>query len=233
MQVESRMSQTGANADQWVPATPGTEGVLALGLAHVIMAAKLRPAARGRAGALIDGWSAGLTDYAPEQVEKITGVAAARVERLAREFAELTSVGRDRRRRAAGAHQRPVHRARRERAQCARSAASSSRAACSSRRRSIWRRREGLPARSRARRSTSSRPASSAASTPQVLLLDGANPVFTRTDGWKVREALEKVPFIVELRQLPRRDQRAGGPDPAGPLVPRVVGRGACPSRDR
>ena len=78
VQVESRMSQTGANADEWVPVRPGTEGVLALGLAHVIMAAKLRPAgAGGRAGALIDGWSAGLTDYAPEQVEKITGVAAA------------------------------------------------------------------------------------------------------------------------------------------------------------
>ena len=35
VQVEPRMSQTGANADEWVPAKPGTEGVLALGLAHV------------------------------------------------------------------------------------------------------------------------------------------------------------------------------------------------------
>jgi anaerobic selenocysteine-containing dehydrogenase len=88
VQVESRMSQTGANADEWVPARPGTEGVLALGLAHVIMAAKIRPAtAAARAGALIDGWSAGLADYTPEQVEKITGVTAARVERLATEFA--------------------------------------------------------------------------------------------------------------------------------------------------
>jgi anaerobic selenocysteine-containing dehydrogenase len=89
VQVESRMSQTGANADEWVPARPGTEGVLALGLAHVILAEKLRPAtAGGRAGALISGWSGGLADYSPEQVEKITGVAARRVERLAREFAE-------------------------------------------------------------------------------------------------------------------------------------------------
>jgi anaerobic selenocysteine-containing dehydrogenase len=88
VQVESRMSQTGANADEWVPARPGTEGVLALGLAHVIMATKVRSAsAAGRAGALIEGWSAGLTEYAPEQVEKITGVAARRVERLATEFA--------------------------------------------------------------------------------------------------------------------------------------------------
>ena len=34
VQVESRMSQTGANADEWVPVRPGTEGVLALGLAQ-------------------------------------------------------------------------------------------------------------------------------------------------------------------------------------------------------
>jgi anaerobic selenocysteine-containing dehydrogenase len=37
---------------------------------------------------LIEGWSAGLPDYTPEQVEKLTGVQARRVERLAREFAE-------------------------------------------------------------------------------------------------------------------------------------------------
>ncbi|MBI3047370.1 MAG: molybdopterin-dependent oxidoreductase [Acidobacteria bacterium] len=90
VQVESRMSQTGANADEWIPARPGTEGVLALGLAHVIVAAGLRPAsAASRAGALIDGWSDGLQGYAPEQVEKITGVAAARVDRLGRQFAEM------------------------------------------------------------------------------------------------------------------------------------------------
>src|SRR4029453_14326527 len=56
VQVEPRMSLTGANADEWVPAKPGTEGVVALGFAHVILAHKLRPAdgggrraARGRA----------------------------------------------------------------------------------------------------------------------------------------------------------------------------------------
>src|SRR5436190_3267646 len=55
VQVESRMTPTGACADEWVPATPGTEGVLALGIAHVILREKLRPADAGRAGALIDG----------------------------------------------------------------------------------------------------------------------------------------------------------------------------------
>ena len=89
VQVEPRMSQTGANADEWVPASMGTEGVLALGIAHVIMRSGSRdPGDAGRAGDLIAGWSEGLTDYAPEEVERITGVDAARIERLAREFAE-------------------------------------------------------------------------------------------------------------------------------------------------
>jgi anaerobic selenocysteine-containing dehydrogenase len=89
VQVEARMSQTGANADEWVPAKPGTEGVLALGLAHVIVANKLRPGDAGRAGAAIDGWGGGLADYAPARVEQVTGVAAKRIERLARALAEV------------------------------------------------------------------------------------------------------------------------------------------------
>ena len=89
VQVESRMSLTGASADEWVPAKPGTEGVLALGLAHVILAEKLRPADAGRAGALIDGWSAGLTDYTPDAGrDRSPASPAKRIERLAREFAE-------------------------------------------------------------------------------------------------------------------------------------------------
>ena len=35
VQVEPRMSQTGANADEWVPVRPGSEGILALGMARV------------------------------------------------------------------------------------------------------------------------------------------------------------------------------------------------------
>ena len=102
VQVEPRMSLTGANADQWVPARPGTEGVLALGLAHVILKENLRPRREGRgagtevsppvggnATALIEGWSGGLTAYTPERVEQITGVPAKRIDRLARELVEF------------------------------------------------------------------------------------------------------------------------------------------------
>lgn len=91
IQVEPRLSLTGASADQWVPLTPGTEGVLALGLAHVLLAAQLKtPAMAGAAGALIDGWAAGLPAYTPARVAQQTGVSAAKIERLAHQLVEQT-----------------------------------------------------------------------------------------------------------------------------------------------
>ena len=88
VQVESRMSATGANADEWVYAKPGTEGFLALSMAQVMLSEGLRPAeAVGEAGAQIEGCAQGLGAYAPEKVEKETGVEAARIRRLAREIA--------------------------------------------------------------------------------------------------------------------------------------------------
>jgi menaquinone reductase, molybdopterin-binding-like subunit len=92
VQVESRMSQTGANTDEWIACRPGMEGSLALGIAHVILSEKLAPLGAGsRAGALIDGWAAGLPDYTPEAVEKQTGVPAAVIKRLAHEITQSGS----------------------------------------------------------------------------------------------------------------------------------------------
>jgi anaerobic selenocysteine-containing dehydrogenase len=92
VQVESRMSQTGANSDEWIPCHPGREGVLALGIAHVILSDKLRARdARPRAAALIAGWSEGLPDYVPESVAKQTGVSAETITRLAHEIAAAES----------------------------------------------------------------------------------------------------------------------------------------------
>ncbi|HYT06569.1 MAG TPA: molybdopterin-dependent oxidoreductase [Rugosimonospora sp.] len=92
VQVESRMSQTGANADEWIPCHPGREGVLALGMAHVILREKLRPRElRSRAAALIAGWSESLPDYVPESVAKQTGVSAETITRLAHEIAAAAS----------------------------------------------------------------------------------------------------------------------------------------------
>jgi len=92
VQVESRMSQTGANTDEWIPCRPGMEGALALGIAHVILGEKLAPqGAASRAGSLIAGWSAGLPDYSPPAVEKQTGVPAAVFKRLAHEITQSGS----------------------------------------------------------------------------------------------------------------------------------------------
>ena len=92
VQVESRMSQTGANADEWIACRPGTEGMLALGIAHVILSQKLVPQSAvspmaARAGSQISGWSAGLRQYAPAEVEEQTGVNASTIIRLAHEIA--------------------------------------------------------------------------------------------------------------------------------------------------
>jgi menaquinone reductase, molybdopterin-binding-like subunit len=88
VQVESRISQTGASADEFIPCPPGAEGFFALSLAHVILRDKLRPAgAAGHAGSLIDGWSQGLPDYAPEKIEKQIGVSSATIVRIAHEAA--------------------------------------------------------------------------------------------------------------------------------------------------
>lgn len=88
VQVETRMSQTGANADEWIPVRPGSEGELALGLAHVILSKHLASAeTAGGAGAQIAGWREGLPDYSPEAVAWTTGVAPETISRLAHEMA--------------------------------------------------------------------------------------------------------------------------------------------------
>lgn len=92
VQVESRMSQTGANADEWIPCPPGMEGALALAIAHVLLRDKLRPRdARSRAFALIAGWSEGLPDYAPDNAARQTGVDAETITRLAHEIGAAAS----------------------------------------------------------------------------------------------------------------------------------------------
>jgi anaerobic selenocysteine-containing dehydrogenase len=73
--VDARLSQTAANADEFVAIRPGTDGVLALGIARAIAAQR---------GSAIDPAAAPFT---PQEVEQRTGVAAAKVERLARELA--------------------------------------------------------------------------------------------------------------------------------------------------
>ncbi len=99
VQIESRMSLTASNADQWIPIRPGTYGALALGLAYVLIREELADLEFIRAHTLgYDDWVDGsgvkrsgfknivLGNYYPERVADITGVPSATILDLAREL---------------------------------------------------------------------------------------------------------------------------------------------------
>ena len=90
--VDARMSQAGRNATEWVQIRPGSMGVLALGLAYVILRDKTydqdfigRYALDFQKGTE-DFRTLVTRDYSPERVSEITGVPAQTILRLAREF---------------------------------------------------------------------------------------------------------------------------------------------------
>ncbi|MDZ7698587.1 MAG: molybdopterin-dependent oxidoreductase [Deltaproteobacteria bacterium] len=99
-QVESRASNTASKADYWVAPRPGTDGALALGLAHVIIKEGLYDKAFVNDTFGFEDWSAFdgkphmgfkalvLKKYSPQQVEKITGVDKKTIVKLARHFAK-------------------------------------------------------------------------------------------------------------------------------------------------
>ena len=195
IQVEPRMSLTGASADEWVGIRPGTEGVLALGLAHVIMREKLRPAdASGRAGVLIDGWPQGLAGYTPQAVEQKTGVKAARVERLARELAEqrpsVAIVGGAPLAQTNGLFQALAVNALNSLLGSVNVPGGIS---FTPQRRTIF-----PPTTSRSLPELTAR-VLNGGQPLQVLLLDRVNPVYASPPGWRVREALLKIPFIASF----------------------------------
>jgi molybdopterin-containing oxidoreductase family iron-sulfur binding subunit len=75
--VGPRLSMTASNADEWIAAKPGTEGVLALALARVVATAR---GAAGGLGGLLDGVDAA-------RAATTTGVDAMTIERLGRGLA--------------------------------------------------------------------------------------------------------------------------------------------------
>ncbi len=97
--AEPRFSLTATKADEWVPLRPGTDGTLALGLAHVLIREGLYDSAFvARHGFGFEDWvdRSGvshlgfrrmvLQDYAPAKVQAVSGVPEGTVFRLAREF---------------------------------------------------------------------------------------------------------------------------------------------------
>ena len=85
VQVEPRMSLSGASADEWVAAKPGTEGLLALGIAHSIIEQG------AYSGSDKADWAAALAEYSPQAVATITDVSAERIEHIAGAFAASPS----------------------------------------------------------------------------------------------------------------------------------------------
>src|SRR5207237_6067495 len=87
--VGPRLALTGMSADEWIAAAPGTEGILALAMAHVIVnerlgpppAARIPPADIARIRELV-------APYAPEQIAAAVGggIGGKEIARLAAEF---------------------------------------------------------------------------------------------------------------------------------------------------
>lgn len=82
VQVEPRMSQTGANADEWVPVRPGTEGILALGIARVMTDEKLV-----QTSGVPQALQGQISRYSVDDVARLTDVPRDTIVNLAREFA--------------------------------------------------------------------------------------------------------------------------------------------------
>lgn len=87
VQVEPMRSRTAELADHWLPAKPGSEGALALGIANVLLSGHLVPP--GAAESIDDfaTYAAIVERYPLARVAAITGLAADDIVALARELA--------------------------------------------------------------------------------------------------------------------------------------------------
>ncbi len=85
-----RLSNTAGRSDEWIPLNPGSDGAIALAMGQVIMQENLHDAK------WLDTWSnvksaelkTWISRYTPEWAEKISGIAAADIKRIAIEFAK-------------------------------------------------------------------------------------------------------------------------------------------------
>lgn len=92
VQIENRLSNTAAKADQWVSIHPGSEADLALGIAHVMVAEELYDTDFvERHTADFDALKRALEGYSPEAVATTTGVATETIAALAKAFFEAGS----------------------------------------------------------------------------------------------------------------------------------------------
>ncbi|WP_444843378.1 molybdopterin-containing oxidoreductase family protein [Enhygromyxa salina] len=87
--IDPVRTRTARAADEWVPIRPGTDGALALGLMHVLIredAIDRDYIERGTLG--FEQLRERASKWPPARVEAITGIPAARIEGLAREYGQ-------------------------------------------------------------------------------------------------------------------------------------------------
>ncbi len=84
VQIESRMSLTGANADEWIAIKPGREAFLALGLAYLILPnSKVPSEEKTKLSRLLES-------YSPEHASQLTDVPVKTIQHLAEEFTKTS-----------------------------------------------------------------------------------------------------------------------------------------------
>ncbi len=102
VQVESRCSMTASKADEFLAVAPGTEAALAMGIAHLMVGSGhydvdfVKNNVFGfedwtdATGKKRQGFRSLVSSaaYSPEEVAKVTGLEAAQIDRVAKEFAE-------------------------------------------------------------------------------------------------------------------------------------------------
>lgn len=80
---DTHLTMTAASADEWHPVNPGTEGILALSIAHAVLDGRAVPAALRP----LTGGQETLDAYAADQVAAETGVPAEVIRHVALDFA--------------------------------------------------------------------------------------------------------------------------------------------------
>jgi anaerobic selenocysteine-containing dehydrogenase len=86
--IDPYLTRTAKCADWYLPINPGTDAALALGMMHVILAEGLQDAdyvSKYTTG--IEQLQQKVKDYPPDRVEQWTGISAADIQKLAREYA--------------------------------------------------------------------------------------------------------------------------------------------------
>ena len=85
-----RLSNTAGNSDEWFSPFPGTDGAVALGMSHWILVSKKQDSE------FLERWTnvsvseleEHLSEYTPEWAERVSGVPADAIKRIALEFAD-------------------------------------------------------------------------------------------------------------------------------------------------